>query len=123
MAEAQAADSSDRKHLLLKTCEIRRCWRCGARAERDKLEGHMTEVLAMLTEAKKAVSTKLVADQCFVERGVEDPADERKELAETRAKAWQAENSAPEARMADLKEFEESRTSSFDTERHADGPP
>ena len=47
---------------------------------------------------------------------VEDPADELREMAESRAKAWQAESSAAEAWMAELKEFEESRESSSGAE-------
>ena len=46
------------------------------------------------------------------DKKVEDPADELKEMAEARAKAWQAETSAAEAWMAELLEFEESRMSS-----------
>ena len=53
----------------------------------------MTDVLAMLKEVKEAVSTGQVVDQCSAEK-VEDPADELREMAESRAKAWLAENSA-----------------------------
>ena len=34
-AEAQATNPDDKKHLLLKTGEIKWCWKCGARVERD----------------------------------------------------------------------------------------
>ena len=34
-AEAQPTNPDDKKHLLLKTGEIKWCWRCGARVERD----------------------------------------------------------------------------------------
>ena len=76
----------------------------------------MTDVLAMLKEVKEAVSTGQVVDQCSAEKKVEDPANELRELAESRAKAWLAENSAAEAWMAELKEFEESRESSSGAE-------
>ena len=82
----------------------------------EKLEGCMTDVLAMLKEVKEAVSTGQVVDQCSAEKKVEDPADELREMAESRAKAWLAENSAADAWMAELKEFEESRESSSGTE-------
>ena len=65
---------------------------------------------------KEDVSSKPLLDQRSGEKRVEDPADELKEMAEVRAKTWQAESTAAEVRMADLKEFEESRTSSFGTE-------
>ena len=35
MAEAQPTNPDDKKHLLLKTGEIKWCWKCGARVERD----------------------------------------------------------------------------------------
>ena len=73
----------------------------------------MTDLLAMLKDVNEAVSTKPVVDQRSADKEVEDPADELKEVAETRAKALQAENTTAEARMVDLKESEESRTSSF----------
>ena len=76
----------------------------------------MTDVLAMLKEVKEAVSTGQVVDQCSAGKKVEDPADELKKMAESRAKAWLAENSAVDASMADLKEFEESRESSSGAE-------
>ena len=38
MAEAQPTNSADKKDLLLKTGEIKWCWRCGARAERHRAE-------------------------------------------------------------------------------------
>ena len=57
----------------------------------------------------------LVANWCATERRVQDLAVELKELAEVRAKAWQAQIAAAEARMSELKEFGESRTSSADT--------
>ena len=82
----------------------------------EKLEGHMTDVLAMLKDVMVAVSTKHVVDQCSADKKVEDPAGELKEMAEARAKAWQAETSAAEAWMAELKEFEESRMSSSGAE-------
>ena len=81
----------------------------------EKLEEHMMQLLAMLTEVKEAMLTKPLADQRSAETGVEDPASQLMELAEARARAWQAENAAAEARMADFKVFEESRTSSIDT--------
>ena len=34
-ADAQPANPDDKKHLLLKTGEIKWCWKCGARVERD----------------------------------------------------------------------------------------
>ena len=76
----------------------------------------MTDVLAMLKEVKDAVSTGQVVDQCSAEKKVEDPADELREMAESRAKAWLAENSAADAWMAELKEFEESRENSSGAE-------
>ena len=36
VAEAQPADPSDKKHLILKTSEIKWRWRCGARTERKQ---------------------------------------------------------------------------------------
>ena len=73
----------------------------------EKLEGCMTDVLAMLMEVKEAVSIGQVVDQCSAGKKVEDPGDELKEMAESRAaKAW----------MAELKEFEESRESSSGAE-------
>ena len=78
----------------------------------EKLEGHMTDVLAMLKEVKIAVSTAHMVDQCSARKEVEDLADELREMSESRATAWQAENSAAEAWMAELKEFQESRVSS-----------
>ena len=50
-----------------------------------------------------------VVDQCSAVKNVEDPADELREMAESRAKAWLAENSAADSWMAELKEFDESR--------------
>ena len=35
MAEAQPTNPDNKKHLLLKTGEIKWCWKCGARAKRD----------------------------------------------------------------------------------------
>ena len=35
MAEAQPTNPADKKHLLLKTGEVKWCWRCGARVEGD----------------------------------------------------------------------------------------
>ena len=67
----------------------------------------MTDVLAMLKEVKEAVSAGQVADQCSAVKKVEDPADELREMAESRAKAWLAENSAADAWMAELFEVEE----------------
>ena len=34
-ADAQPTNPDDKKHLLLKTVEIKWCWKCGARVERD----------------------------------------------------------------------------------------
>ena len=34
-ADAQPTNPDDKKHLLLKTGEIKWCWKCGARVERD----------------------------------------------------------------------------------------
>ena len=82
----------------------------------EKLEGRMTDALAMLKEVKEAVSAGQVADQCSAVKKVEDPADELREMAESRAKAWLAENSAADAWMAELKEFEESRENSSGAE-------
>ena len=75
----------------------------------EKLEGCMTDVLATLKDVKEAVSAGQLADQWSAVKKVEDPADELREMAESRAKAWLAENSAADAWMAELKEFEESR--------------
>ena len=76
----------------------------------------MKDVLAMLKEVKEAVSTGQVVDQCSAEKKVEDPADELREMAESRAKASQAENSAADAWMAEFKEFGESRENSSGAE-------
>ena len=35
MAEAQPTNPDDKKHLLLKSGEVKWCWRCGARVERN----------------------------------------------------------------------------------------
>ena len=35
MAEAQPTNPDDKKHLLLKSGEVKWCWKCGARVERD----------------------------------------------------------------------------------------
>ena len=45
-----------------------------------KLKGHMTDLLSMLKEVEEAVSTKPVVDQRSAEKGVEDPADELKNV-------------------------------------------
>ena len=66
----------------------------------------MTDVLAKLKEVKEAVSTGQSAEND------EDSADELMEIGESRATAWLAENSAADAWMAELKEFDESRESS-----------
>ena len=34
VAEAQPTNPDDKKHLLLRSGEVKWCWRCGARAER-----------------------------------------------------------------------------------------
>ena len=94
------------------TTTPRELWEPSVPGMLEKLEGCMTDVLAMLKEVKEAVSTRQVVDQCSAEKKVEDPADELREMAESRAKAWLAENSAANAWMAELKEFEESRESS-----------
>ena len=82
----------------------------------EKLEDCMTDVPAMLKEVKEALSTGQVVDQCSARKKVAAPADELREMAESRAKAWLSENSAADAWMADLKEFEESRESSSGAE-------
>ena len=40
----------------------------------EKLEGCLTDVLAMLKEVKEAVSARQVADQCSAVMKVKDPA-------------------------------------------------
>ena len=35
MAEAQPTEPNDKKHLLLRSREVKWCWRCGARVERN----------------------------------------------------------------------------------------
>ena len=82
----------------------------------EKLQSCMTDVLAMLKEVKEAVSAGQGADQCSAGKKVEDPADELREMAESRAKAWLAENSAADAWTAELKEVEESRENSSGVE-------
>ena len=98
------------------TTTPREIWEPSVPGMLEKLEGCMTDVLAILKEVKEAVSTGQLVDQCSAEKKVEDLADELREMAESRAKAWQAENSAADAWMAELKEFEESRESSSGAE-------
>ena len=98
------------------TTAPRELWKPSVPGMLEKLEGCMTDVLAMLKEAKEAVSTGQVVDQCSAEKKVEDEGDELREMAESRAKAWLAENSAADAWMAELKEFEESRENSSGAE-------
>ena len=98
------------------TTTPRELWEPSVLGVLEKLEGCMTVVLAMLKEVKEPVSTRQVVDQCSAEKKVEDPADELREMAESRAKAWLAENSAADAWMAELKDFEESRESSSGAE-------
>ena len=93
----------------------REMWEPSVLGVLEKLESYMTNLLAILTEVKEAVSTKPVLDQRSAEKMVEDPADELKEMAEAREMAGQAENAAAVAEMADLKQFEESRTRSIGT--------
>ena len=38
MTEAQPTNPDDKKHLLLKAGEIKWCWKCGARVERDTVQ-------------------------------------------------------------------------------------
>ena len=38
MAEAQPTNPDDKKHLLLRSGEVKWCWRCGARVERNSAE-------------------------------------------------------------------------------------
>ena len=79
---------ADEARLPERTGEIRDIWNDNAEkmwepsvpGVLEKLQGHMTDVLAMLKEVKEAVSTKPVVDQCAAEKKVEDPADELKEM-------------------------------------------
>ena len=67
------------------TTTPREMWEPSVPGMLDKLEGCMTDVLAMLKEMKEAVSTGQVVDQCSAEKKVEDPANELREVAESRA--------------------------------------
>ena len=87
----------------------------GTTSPREMCEPSVNGVLE-LKEVKEAVSTGHVVNQCSAEKKVEDPADELRGMAESRAMAWQAEKSAAEAWMDELKEFEESRMSSSGAE-------
>ena len=125
LARRSAQTEQDRRERPMRsatsgTTTPREFWDPSVLGVLEKLEGHMTDLLAMLKEVKIAVSTAHMVDQCAAKKKVEDPADELREMAESRAKAWQAENSAAEAWMAELKEeekeFEESRVSSSGAE-------